>query len=132
MNRTAKLVAVFALGALSACSQAAGPREPVVPSVVVQTPDNRVTFETVDLELVATHPRVQDEDFVVMEVLTPKGKTHVKERVALDAEGTARLRLPIRGTHIEDRAMAGEWSVLVTYNHATTPFAAIPFEIAPN
>lgn len=99
------------------------------PEVVVQTPDGPVTYNSVDVTLVVTHPREQDTDFVTVEVLNPKGKTFHREVLPLDAQGRAEFRMPVRGTFIEDRAMAGQWSVLATYNHASTPFSAVPLDI---
>src|SRR5689334_20591921 len=80
--------------------------------------DGRVTFETVEMSLTINHARVQDTDFVTVEVLTPKGKPYTKQQLALDDQGQAVLTIPIRGTFIEDRALAGQWTALATYNYS--------------
>lgn len=90
-----------------------------------------VTFATTHVDFRVTHPKLQDTDFVTVEVLNPKGRVFYKTKAVLSPEGAATVRLPVRGGYIEDRNMTGTWSVMAYFNYAPEPFLSTPFEVDP-
>ena len=122
-------VAVAAGAACDAMPTLGGDPVDVRVSVLPEGGGERVSTDTSALLLDAEWSTVVPGDIQRVVFVEPGGRVYQRRATPVGADHRAVVRLPVRGTDIDDYSILGTWRVYLYRNHATVPTRIVSFTV---